>query len=257
MHTCWRIVCGVILPVLFTAGCSRSSESGAKVRRSSSPTEAEVMALATNYCDRIARIDTNPDLPWCDELYSALDRSSNPVRLKVWSELVDRLPQIDVSGCSYKKQQRAVEVIRLLLDDAVHRLPAAMGVDRSTRKEAEYDLMLKVFAWKREQINRTKPKSWIQYPNAWAGDEIEEERMSWRTIHYGGIRNYEWKLCTMEQWLPNIKPQLSEEAYARVRQKIEAYLGRPIRTEAQAVSDHKSRRWVEFSDEKDDPHYGP
>lgn len=257
MHTCWRMIYSVIIFVLCSSGCSRSSESDAKPCRSSIPTEAEVMALATNYCDRIARIDKDPDLPWCFELYSALDRANNPVRLKVWMEMVDRLIKIDVSQCSYKKQQRAVEVIRRLLEDAVHRLPAAMGVDRSTRKEAEYDLMLKVFAWKREQIIRTKPKSWIKYPNAWAGDEIEEERMSWRGIHYRGIVNYEVTMRSMEGRLPYMKRTMTDDTYARVRQKIEAYLGRPIRTEEQLHADHKANRWVEFPDEKNDPHYGP
>ena len=82
--------------------------------------------------------------------------------------------------------------------------------------------------------------------------EKKAEYESWRQVHYAGISHYESLMSNMERWFLDDERKMTEAAWIGLKEKIERYLGRPIRTKAQLRDDFVKRRRIEFTEKEDD-----
>lgn len=157
----------------------------------------------------------------------------------------DRLLSVRIAHLSWRRQ---AEVIGFVVKD----LGSLRGVGRDGASYWRdwYDVTLRALDWQKLQILRVRPKYRL---SGHEGNDParEEELRGWRAVYYGGIRNYEAGLRTLEGLFPCRRRQMGDEVWLEIRDKIEAWLGRPLRTDAQIRRDHKERRNVVF-DVKDD-----
>ena len=247
--------------VTIATGCGKDGSDVAAVHVPSSGSR-QMIAKVDEMGRQLMTINDCPArFPIMEEVRRAVGEVTNlSERVAVLDQLTDHLFALDFSGLNYRTQSRALHVIKLLVEgDVLLKMSPRFPLDgeyRDRHFEWEYDMRLKYLAWCKAQIVRTAPKNRLKNPDESLSEEQEEEMKCWRSIHYSGIENYESSLESMEMLFPYQKRQMSEEAWNRIKGKIENYLGRPIRTKQQLKDDFKAKRNVEFF-EKEDPRAAP
>lgn len=209
-----------------------------------------VKEMIDDYCSRLEHIDQNPRLSWYTNVEHSVSLLSNSVAearmLSYWAE---RAMAIDFSMLKYKDQRRVFEIINNIL-----KTPYVFGVSRAVvtntdvRLEREYDCRLRYLAWLRSQIDRTESWTRLAQQCNLEDETGREDRECWYYIHCLGMSSYESYVRVMERNLLHYreKGRITEEAYVRIKSRVEEYLGRSIRAEEQLNEDHKTNRWVEF-----------
>ena len=119
-----------------------------------------------------------------------------------------------------------------------------------------YDVALKSLAWQKKQIDRVRPKRRLSREELYDPARAAELD-GWRSVYYGGIRNYEAQLCELEGIFYAKRRRMGDDLWFEIKAKIEKFLGRPIRTLSQAQNDHRARRPVVFTDVKEDKYAAP
>ena len=166
--------------------------------------------------------------------------TNNEERVACTRYFINRLMSLKLEHLSYNRQADVFDFARRAVDGARVNLPRD-----DAGWEERYDLELKLLDWRKSHIERVKHK---QPPEPRPGNLKDECELSgWRMIYYGGIEEYEASLRNMERLFPYAKRQMSEDAWNRIKSKIEAHLGRQMRTAAQIRADHKAKRHVEFT----------
>jgi len=158
---------------------------------------------------------------------------------------IERLFSLQLDHLSYWRQARVVDFSRRTIKEAQASLPRD-----DAGWEERYDLELKLLDWRKAHIERVKQMKPAKPRLDNTHDEQEDS--GWRLIYYGGIETYEAALRDLELLFPYQKRQMSEETWNRIKAKLEAYLGRPIRTREQLRADHKANRNVVFTDKADE-----
>ena len=173
---------------------------------------------------------------------SQINRLKSPKeRLACTRYFVDRLLSLKIDHLSYWRQSDVIDFTKHTIMDVWRNLP-----NDDAGWEKRYDLELRLLEWRKRHVERVKGKK----PATPApGDlDAEWEMSGWQLIYDGGITEYEWSLRNLETMFPYLTRQMSEAARNRIKMKIEAYLGRPMRTLEQLRADHKTKRHVVFVD---------
>lgn len=238
----------VVCLALTVLGCGEREGSGERTSGTCSRTAdamSEVtVASVTRGLDAIVRAyesESQGSTPCDMDGVGLIRRLPNPDDQRACAEyFLSRLLSIRIAHLPYPRQ---ASVIGFVLGD----LESLRGVGREGTSYWHdwYDVTLKALDWQKAQILRVRPKHRLPEQGL-CNLEQEEELRGWRTVYFGGMRNYEAGLRTLEGLFPYRRRQMGDEVWQEIRDKIETWLGRPLRTAAQIHRDHKEKRNVVF-----------
>lgn len=216
---------------LLGAGCTKEREWTGDPRLSR-PEVQEVVAQIHDLTNRLSTIEVDGVFPCQEQVTNAISAITNLTeRVALLDELTDCLFALDISSLNYRRQLPALRITRHLVKQGVMKdLRPCFDVHGSGKKdyyEWYYGILLKYLAWCRAQIERTKH---LQENNCTALDtELVMERKAWNQIHYGEIMYYDVALRFLEGSFYYDKNWMPDDQWNRLRMKIEAFLGRPLR----------------------------
>lgn len=241
---------------LLGAGCTKEREWTGDPRLSR-PEVQEVVAQIHGLTNWLSNVEHGSGIEWRDQVMNAIAAiSNNTERIALLDELTDCLFAQDVSSLNYRSQFKALDITRGIVERGVfgHLQPRfnLHSPERSDYFEWFYGMLLKKLAWDRAQIVRTMPKHRLENPYVILDMEADKEREAWAGIHYGGIGYYEAHLKYLERSFHNTKAGMPEDLWNRLKEKVEAFLGRPLRSPKQLEDDAVNRRHVEFTEKEDD-----
>ena len=215
------------------SGCTRQAERTGDPRLSR-PEVQEVVAQIHDLTNRLSTIEVDGAFPWQDQVTNAISAVTNLTeRVALLDELTDCLLALDVSSLTYRRQLQALKITRQLVRQGVlvDLRPRfdAHGSDRNDYYEWYYGVLLKYQAWSRGLIDRTKSAPLPENDCTALDTEAVMERKAWNQIHYGEIMYYDVALRFLEGSFYYDKNWMSDDQWNRLRMKIEAFLGRPLR----------------------------
>ena len=230
-------IASVIFSLLIGSGCTRQSEWTGNPRLSR-PEVQEVVTQIHDLTNRLSTIEVDGAFPWQDQVTNAISAITNLTeRVALLDELTDCLFALDVSSLSYRRQLQALKITRHLVKQGVLvDLRPRFDVHDSGKNdyyEWRCGILLKDLAWSRSLIDRTKSKRSIEKNCAQLGMEEAMEHKAWHEIHYGEIIYYDVALGYLEGSFYYDKKRMSEGLWNRLKIKIEAFLGRPLRPKEQ------------------------
>lgn len=219
------------------SGCTRQAERTGDPRLSR-PEVQEVVAQIHDLTNRLSTVEVDGAFPWQDQVTNAISAITNfTERVALLDELTDCLLALDVSSLTYRRQLQALKITRHLVRQGVlvDLRPRfdAHGSDRNDYYEWYYDVLLKYQAWSRGLIDRTKSAPLPENDCTALDTEAVMERKAWNRIHYGEIMYYDVALRFLEGSFYYDKNWMSDGQWNRLRMKIEAFLGRPLRPKEQ------------------------
>lgn len=201
--------------------------------------------------DRICRVyeAEQEDQAPCDlDGFAQIQRLSNVTqRLECVRYYVDKLLSLHIGHLSYWRQWNAVDYVTRHVDESrgyFSQLPGGW--------EERYDVELRLLEWQKEQIERVKPKRRVKAPYSYDSWMSEKEFQGWCIIYYGGMDSYESRLRNLEGLLPLNRRRIPENEWERIVDKVENYLGRPIRTKEQLRRDFKEKKRMVYTQKRDD-----
>lgn len=185
----------------------------------------------------------------CDlDGFAQIQRLTNVTqRLECIRYFVDKLLSLRLGHLSYWRQWNVVDYVIRHVDESrgyFSQLPGGW--------EERYDVELRLLEWQKEQIERVKPKRRVKDPYAYDSRISEMEFQGWCIIYYGGMDAYESRLRNLEGFLPVNKRRIPDDEWGRIVEKVENYLGRPIRTKEQLRRDFKEKKRMVYKQKRDD-----
>ena len=219
------------------SGCTRQAERTGDPRLSR-PEVQEVVAQIHDLTNRLSTIEVDGAFSWQDQVTNAISAVTNLTeRVALLDELTDCLLALDVSSLTYRRQLQALKITRHLVRQGVlvDLRPRfdVHGSDRNDYYEWYCDVLLKYQAWSRGLIDRTKSAPLPENDCTALDTEAVMERKAWNQIHYGEIMYYDVALRFLEGSFYYDKNWMSDDQWKRLRMKIEAFLGRPLRPKEQ------------------------
>lgn len=219
--------------LLVGAGCSKESAWTGDPRLAR-PEVQRVVVQIHDLTNRLSNIAEDGAFPWQDQVTNAISAITNLTeRVALLEELTDCLLALDVSPLSYRRQLPALKITRHLVKQGalVDLRPRfeAHGSDINDYYEWYYGILLKDLAWCRAQIDRTKSERSQEKNCATLGSEAVMEHKAWHEIHYGEVIYYDVALRFLEGSFYYDKNRMSDDLWNRLKVKIEAFLGRPLR----------------------------
>lgn len=164
------------------------------------------------------------------------------------NEFVGRLFSADLGGLPLERQARAIDaVLRVseMIADAVPHDGDGWTV--------AYEICMKRFDWWKSQILRVKSEAGRTRTVADSGCPVSDaDKNALYRICHAGVEDFEAQLNDMECLFLVRKKQMPEEEWNLIKGKMEAWLGRPLRSREQLKSDCKERRRVVFPVEPND-----
>lgn len=249
----------IVTCVALLAGCGERKDEAKPMTDEIAMTNAasEAVASVKRGLDAIIRFyetETNGS-PTCDMDGLAQIRSLPELddQKVCWRYFVDRLLSVRLAHLSYRRQAKVFPYICRDFDELQDR---NICTDEREHWNNWYDVALKSLAWQKKQIDRVRPKRRLSREELY-DPAREAELDGWRSVYYGGIRNYEAQLCELEGIFYAKRRRMGDDLWFEIKAKIEKFLGRPIRTLSQAQHDHRARRPVVFTDVKEDKYAAP
>lgn len=241
---------------LIGVGCTKEAEWTGDPRLARPEVKAAV-AQIHGLTNCLSNMEYGSGIEWRDRVMSAIAAISNKTeRVALLDVLTDCLFSLDFSQLNYRSQRRAISISRFLIERGVlGRLRPQFpknGEFKDEYLEWRYDILLRQLDWERKQVVRTVPRYRVEHHGFTLDPVKKAEYEGWYEIHYGGLRQYEFLLRHVEEWFLGDKQDMSDIAWNRCKAKIEAYLGRPLRTPGQLADDARNNRYVEFSEKEDD-----
>lgn len=242
--------------LLIGIGCSKEQEWTGDLRLSR-PEVRKVVMQIHDFKKQLLRNQDVSKFPDGNRIRDAIYGISNVTeRVALLDVLTDCLFSLDFSQLNYRSQCRAIRISRFLIEEGVlGRLRPQFpknGEFKDEYLEWRYDILLRQLDWERKQVVRTVPRYRVEHHGFTLDPVKKAEYKGWYEIHYGGLRQYEFLLRDVEERFLGDKQDMSDVAWNRCKAKIEAYLGRPLRTPGQLADDARSNRHVEFSEKEDD-----
>lgn len=245
--------------VALLAGCGERKDEAKPMTDEIASTNAtsEAVASVKRGLDAIIRFyetETN-ESPTCDMDGLAQIKSLPELddQRACWRYFVDRLQSIRLAHLSYQRQSDVIPYICRRFDQLsiwnIHEGERELWINT-------YDVAMKSLAWQKNQIDRARPKRRLSREELY-DPAREAELDGWRSVYYGGIRNYEAQLRELEGIFYGNRRRMGDDLWFEIKAKIEKFLGRPIRTLSQAQHDHRARRPVVFTDVKEDKYAAP
>ena len=227
-------IVAVIFALLIGSGCTRQAEWTGDPRLAR-PEVQEVVAQIHDLTNRLATIEVDAAFPWQDQVTNAISAITNQTeRIALLDELTDCLLALNVSSLTYRRQLEALKITRHLFRQGVlEDLRPRFDVHSPGMKdyyEWYYDILLKELAWSRALIDRTKTMRLLEKNGAALDSEVVTERKAWNQIHYGEIIYKDVALRFLEGSFYYDKNWMSDDQWNRLKVKIEAFLGRPLRS---------------------------
>jgi len=219
-------------------------------------------ALATIACSRIpsdveARITgivENPGHPWrqwledVDALMVEIKKlPDSQLKIKCLRHFADRLIEIDLLDPSICSMQVAVGGV---VDECACRIPGMMHLSGASIEDV-WDERLKIFAWMQTQSRRLYgdgelPKGLTRDKNGNLVISDQDVYRRWvdrRNAYRTLTSAYIERLNYSEKHFPNSADGwIDERRIPALKQKIEKFLGRPMRTPAQCAEDWYSNK---------------
>ena len=160
------------------------------------------------------------------------------VRKTLHDKMEERLLSADIKGFPYRQQSEyAVCVMRFVYHEG-------MGRQSETALDA-WSVRLRVLNWFRGELERLRPVEPIELSKADRATQIAYRR--WRACYNSMASEYEKTVRWMEQTLlPPTLEGLSEADRKILISRVEAFLGRKIRTVRECERDAALGRAVEF-----------
>ena len=238
----------VVCLALTVLGCGEREGSGERASETCSRTadamSGVTVASVTRGLDDIVRVygsESQGSMPCDMDGVGLIRRLPNPDDQRACAKyFLSRLLSLRIAHLPYPRQ---ASVIGFVLGD----LESLRGIGREGPSYWRnwYDVTLKALDWQKAQILRVRPRH--RLPEQGLCDPaVEEELRGWRAVYFGGMRNYEAGLRTLEGLFPYRRRQMGDEVWQEVKDMIETWLGRPLRTAAQIRRDHKGKRNVVF-----------
>jgi len=234
--------------VISAMGCSREQPKQIAATRQKVSQEVQTVLGINETVLRLEKLKSSNDLSYLTGVKESIHAVTNVVeRMEIVETAAQALLILDFSSMKYQEQVRYLRVIRGAYDSCVAMgLPSRRALGEDRYAEVDYDYLLRLLAWERNQVKRLgllRPKECL--PGVDSPDAYKEW-MAWLEIYKGAAGDYEAKIQSLEELFPHRKRQMSEEAYNRIKVRIEDYLGRPMRTESQVRADRKAKRFTEF-----------
>lgn len=249
----------ILTCVALLAGCGERQDEDRPMTDESVATNATSVAVASvkRGLDAIVQFyetETNGS-PTCDMNGLAQIRSLPDLddQRACWRYFVDRLQSIRLAHLSFQRQAKVFPYICRDFDELsiwnIHEGERELWINT-------YDVAMKSLAWQKKQIDRVRPKRRLSRDEPY--DPVREAELDgWRSVYYGGIRNYEAQLRELEGIFYGNRRRIGDDLWFEIKAKIEKFLGRPIRTLSQVQRDHRARRPVVFTDVKEDKYAAP
>jgi hypothetical protein len=176
----------------------------------------------------------------CVGLIRSLEKKSDQVTC--YRYFMDRVFALKLDGLSYRQQSWVISLLEHTLDDV-----ASIAADTDESWVCYYDVVIKRYVWWKTQILRVRPRHRRAKDEPRTFDiERDKEFYAWQSIYYGGIKDFENTISCMEFGLERTRQLMKEEEWTIITNLFEKSLGRPLRTEKQAMSDFKAKIWVDF-----------
>ena len=226
-------IASVIFMLLIGSGCTKQAEWTGDPRLSR-PEVQKVVAQIHDLTNRLSTIEVDGAFPWQDQVTNAISAITNLTeRVALLDELTDSLFALDVSSINYQRQYRVLRIVHSIVEHGVlEGLRPCFGARDSALNDAYewyYGMHLKKLAWNRAQIVRTKSKPELKKNCAILDAEADMERKAWSWVHYGETGYYEVDVGYLERIFLRDKRRMPEDMWNRLKIKIEAFLGRPLR----------------------------
>ena len=199
---------------------------------------------------RINAIAKSPGHPWkqwvadVDALLAEIEKMPDrPLKIKCLQRFEDRMMEVDLLEPSICNVKAAADG---MIDECVYRIPGVMKHLADASIEEVWDVRLKTFSWMQTQIRRlygdgTLPKGMQRHKN---GGLIVLDPVAYRlwTDRRNAYRTltaaYNERLNHAEKNFPNpADGRIDEMRIPALKQKIEKFLGRPMRTREQCTED--------------------
>lgn len=222
-----RIIATVL--VLMSAGCSRIP----------SDVEAKINAIAKS-----------PGCPWkqwladVDALLAEIEKMpDSPLKIKCLQHFVDRMSVFDLMDPSICNIETAAGEI---IHECVYRIPDSMHYLSGASMEDVWEARLKMIAWMQTQARRLygdgklpKGTTRLKSGGLLTLDQGAYRRWSERRNAYRRIvAAYNERLNYAEKNFPDpLDGRIDEWQISALKQKIEKFLGRPMRTREQCTED--------------------
>ena len=222
--------------VLLFAGCGK--------RDVASPADAD--AVAERLQEIVKRLTSDdPSVSGYDDITMEMFRVLKHADLKSkrLSEFTDAILSVRIDGLPYRKQTRIIGLVRNYIESA------SMRCSRDELSwELRYDIDLRLLSWERDQILRVQPFARKNNNGMVVITDLakEDEQCCCDSIYHSGIRNYESRVASLESFFWVNRKHMTEAEEMRIRERIEKYLGRRVRTEDQIREDRSKNRYVEF-----------
>ena len=215
------------------SGCTKETEWTGDPRLSR-PEVQEVVAQIHDLTNRLSTIAVDSAFPWQDQVTNAISAITNLTeRVALLDELTDSLFALDVSSLNYQGQYRVLRIVHDMVEhgvlDGLRPCFGARGSALNDAYEWYYGMHLKKLAWNRTQIDRTKSNRSQGINCATLDAEAAKERKALNEIHYGEIIYYDVDVGYLERIFHRDKRRMPEDLWNRLKVKIEAFLGRPLR----------------------------
>ena len=199
---------------------------------------------------RINAIAQSPGHPWkqwladTDALLADIEKCpENQLKIKCLQRFEDRMMEVDLLNPSICDIETAADEI---IHECVYRIPGVMKHLADASIEEVWDVRLKTFSWMQTQTRRLygdgklpKGTTRLKSGGLLTLDQEAYRRWSERRNAYRRIASaYNERLNYAEKNFPNpADGRIDERRILALKQKIEKFLGRPMRTREQCTED--------------------
>lgn len=202
----------VTVTCLLTLGCDRQIES-------------DIQEVAEEVDAVIARLgEPNVQNPWAkyDEMVKTV--TNRAIRAQCYALRRAKLLAVDLNGEDYKRSMRIFDVVSLTA------LPNSCVKNGRWTFSDEYEAALSQLSWIRRQLDKWKSMVGIQ------ADSMRERNpkkfAEWRGVYRYCLKRYESHLYMLENKFFDDRKFYNpcEDEYTETKEKVEAFLGHPIRS---------------------------
>lgn len=159
-----------------------------------------------------------------------LSNSNEAERISGMKFFSDSILKLEISSLSYADQRRVINEV----NESILKISSSLGLSGLSVEEA-FCIRIKWLTWQKKQMDRLRPTKRIDISKLSYKQKVVYNE--WRACYENLVYSHEMFIRMMESWsaeleLENAPSSIKEE----VTRKIEAFLGRKIRTREEALA---------------------
>lgn len=210
-------LCAKIILAYITIGCSPSKDS--------------LLLENGDVVSYVIKLERGEVCTNVDEIINRIFAGSNTVdRISSMRLFSDLLLKMDISSLSYADQSRVINEV----NESILKISSSLGLSGLSVEEA-FCIRIKWLTWQKKQMDRLRPTKRIDISKLSYKQKVVYNE--WRACYESLVYSHEMFNRMMEGWsveleLENVPSSIKDE----ITRKIEAFLGRKIRTREEAFA---------------------